>query len=271
MQTLPLTLLCPLDGLPLHTDNHVARCSSGHAFDWAKEGYLNLLPVHAKQSKDPGDSPLMVQARRRFLSTGYYHFFMDALCTHIPHEAHHILDAGCGEGSYIQRFCHTLHHADQHFYGVDISKHAVKAAAKLYPHATWLVASNRQLPFPSHSLDVVICAFGFPVWHEFKRVLKENGRVIMLDPAPNHLIQLRQSLYQNVVIKESDFLCPDDFTLQHSETIQTHISVTQADHIADLIAMTPHQHRATQQAITHICQTGCPHLTLEATIRILCA
>ena len=35
---------CPLCGAPLAGDNAL-KCSSGHSFDRAKEGYWHLLPV----------------------------------------------------------------------------------------------------------------------------------------------------------------------------------------------------------------------------------
>lgn len=38
----------------------------------AKEGYVNLLPVQHKRSRDPGDSAEMMQARRAFLDAGHY-------------------------------------------------------------------------------------------------------------------------------------------------------------------------------------------------------
>ena len=38
----------------------------------AKEGYLNLLPVQHKHSKEPGDSKQMMLARRLFLEAGFY-------------------------------------------------------------------------------------------------------------------------------------------------------------------------------------------------------
>jgi 23S rRNA (guanine745-N1)-methyltransferase len=262
-----IILTCPLDGLPLSTENGTARCSSGHAFDWAKEGYLNLLPVHAKQSKDPGDSALMVQARRRFLSAGFYNVLIDAIDEHIPQGAQFILDAGCGEGYYLNRL-HAQHPAAQ-LCGLDISKHAIKAAAKKYSDITWLVASNRQLPFLSHSLDVIICAFGFPVWHEFKRVLKPDGIVIMTDPASDHLIELRHTLYDNVITKDSVLNHPEDATLLKDQSVRYNIALQDSSLIADLIAMTPHQHRATTDAITRACETGFSDLTVHASLRIL--
>ena len=65
-------LACPLDGKPLSWSDSVWRCSDGHSFDIAKQGYVNLLPVQQKRSHDPGDSKAMVAARQRFLDAGHY-------------------------------------------------------------------------------------------------------------------------------------------------------------------------------------------------------
>jgi 23S rRNA (guanine745-N1)-methyltransferase len=263
-----IPLLCPLDGLPLVTTERVARCSGNHAFDWAKEGYLNLLPVHAKQSKDPGDSIEMIQARRRFLSAGYYDGIINAIISLLPGQDHlALLDAGCGEGTYLNKIHIAVPQAD--LYGLDISKHAVRAAAKINPQITWLVASNRQLPFPADSFDVILCAFGFPVWHEFIRVLKKDGIIIMVDPARDHLLELRQALYPDVKQKDPDFTAPDGLTLHAEHRVTGQISLTAPAMIRDLIAMTPHQHRVPQTIIDQASQTGFPTLTYDVVLRIL--
>lgn len=45
---------CPLCHAPLsRSDNHYS-CPQRHQFDLAKEGYVNLLPVQFKRSRDPG-------------------------------------------------------------------------------------------------------------------------------------------------------------------------------------------------------------------------
>ena len=57
---------CPLCNLALLKADSTLRCANNHSFDFAKEGYVNLLPVQQKNSKQPGDSLEMVQARRAF-------------------------------------------------------------------------------------------------------------------------------------------------------------------------------------------------------------
>ena len=57
---------CPLCKLELTLNDKTYRCDNNHSFDIAKEGYVNLLPVQNKKSKQPGDNLEMVQARRAF-------------------------------------------------------------------------------------------------------------------------------------------------------------------------------------------------------------
>lgn len=47
-------------------------CSNRHSFDQARSGYVNLLPVNQKRTKQPGDNKQMVHARTQFLDAGYY-------------------------------------------------------------------------------------------------------------------------------------------------------------------------------------------------------
>ena len=65
-------LACPICSAPLSTVDNGVTCPAGHRFDRARQGYLNLLPVQHKNSRDPGDNQAMVEARRDFLNAGHY-------------------------------------------------------------------------------------------------------------------------------------------------------------------------------------------------------
>ncbi|MGB9088706.1 MAG: SAM-dependent methyltransferase, partial [Pseudomonas farsensis] len=65
-------LACPLCQAPLAPLDNGVACPAGHRFDRARQGYLNLLPVQHKNSRDPGDNQAMVEARRDFLDGGHY-------------------------------------------------------------------------------------------------------------------------------------------------------------------------------------------------------
>ena len=94
---------CPICAAPLERGERAYACPNGHAYDRAREGYVHLLPANKKHSKAPGDDKGMAEARRRFLSGGYYGHLLAALCAlgaeyAPPGEA--VLDSGCGEGYY---------------------------------------------------------------------------------------------------------------------------------------------------------------------------
>ena len=105
-QKIPKNYRCPLCQQVLSFSDKNFRCSNNHNFDQAKEGYVNLLPVQHKHSKDPGDNKAMVNARRAFLDKGFYQPLIEQLLALYQQYADSnsaILDAGCGEGYYTHQ------------------------------------------------------------------------------------------------------------------------------------------------------------------------
>lgn len=196
-------LMCPLDGQPILLAGNSLRCTDGHSFDVARQGYVNLLPVQKKRSLDPGDGREMVAARQRFLDAGHYRVIAEAVATAVlamlPAERlASCLDAGCGEGYYLrhlQQVAADTRAQPLDLIAVDISKWAVQAAAKSALDATCLVASNARLPVLSGRIDCVLCMFGFPVADEFSRVLADQGELILVESGPEHLVELRDIIY----------------------------------------------------------------------------
>ncbi|OYX31435.1 MAG: rRNA (guanine-N1)-methyltransferase [Hydrogenophilales bacterium 32-62-9] len=237
-------LACPLDATPLYCDGSAWRCASGHSFDIASQGYTNLLPVQNKRSRDPGDSKEMIAARRRFLTAGFYQPIAAAVSRAVladlpPRAASSCLDAGCGEGYYLQQLTAAV--PDQQtlaLLGLDISKWAVLSAAKQDRRVNWVVGSNANLPVLPGTMDRVLCMFGFPVYAEFARVLK-------LDAGPDHLRELREIIYPSLKPERTDEMpTPAGFDRLPTETVRFSIELTRAEQIADLLTMTPHLYRA---------------------------
>jgi 23S rRNA (guanine745-N1)-methyltransferase len=269
----PFTALaCPLDGASLSLDGSAWRCAHGHSFDQASQGYIHLLPVQHKRSRDPGDSKAMVQARRRFLQAGYYEPLAEALASHVLQgvdAAVSVLDAGCGEGYYLRYLAGRSPLPQLQLCGLDISKPAVLAAAKALQPAAWLVASNARIPVPDASLDVVLCVFGFPVGSEFARVLKPGGRLIMADPGPRHLIQLRELVYDDVNLEKGrrrEVGPQYGLTKTSSEQVQFEFELPDQASIQDLLAMTPHLFRASAAGRARV--DALSSLQLQADIEI---
>lgn len=248
-------LACPLDGAPLRRDGATWRCAAGHSFDIASQGYINLLPVQQKRSRDPGDSKEMVAARRRFLNAGFYQpiaaaVSRAALADLRPGATASCLDAGSGEGYYLRQLAAAATESRQSLavLGLDISKWAVLSAAKQDKRPSWVVGSNANLPVLPGSLDRVLCMFGFPVYAEFARVLKPAGLLLQVDAGPDHLRELREIIYPALKPERSaEPRPPAGFVSLSTESIGYSADIVGAAQIADLLAMTPHLYRATAE------------------------
>lgn len=240
-------LCCPLDGDPLTLHERTWRCPHGHSFDVAKQGYVNLLPVQNKRSKDPGDSKAMVQARSRFLAQGFYAPLAERIAEVVWRDTPvSLLDAGCGEGYYLREILAARPEASTEVAALDISKWAVLSAAKSLPSATLLVASNSSIPVASSSVDTLLCLFGFPVSDEFQRVLTPGGRVLMVDPAPNHLRELKEVIYDDVRDKPDRLPLLSPWSLVNETRVTFQVALPTRDAVTDLLIMTPHLYRASR-------------------------
>ncbi len=121
-------LTCPICSAPLSTADNGVVCPANHRFDRARQGYLNLLPVQHKNSRDPGDNQAMVEARRDFLNAGHYAPVARRLAELAAERSPaRWLDIGCGEGYYTAQIAEALPHADG--YALDISAKRSSAPA----------------------------------------------------------------------------------------------------------------------------------------------
>lgn len=236
-------LICPLCRTQLARHDATWRCAANHAFDIAREGYVNLLPVQRRRSREPGDNAAMVQARRDFLAAGHYAPLCAAIVERVRVLApRDLLDIGCGEGSYTG----ALREVCTEVTGLDISKPAIRLAAKSRRDITWLVASGAQLPLADASVDLV-CSFFSPLpLDEMARVLRPGGHLLMATPAPDHLLTLRLALFDAVEPHR-----PEKFaqrlaaSFEPVDTREVRFPLQlDARALAGLLAMTPYAWRA---------------------------
>lgn len=252
-------LACPIDGQRLESHEKQLVCGNGHSFDIARQGYVNLLPVQHKRSKQPGDSKEMVVARTEFLDSGVYQPIVNKLVEitlaqiTVDKEVC-LMDAGCGEGYYLDHIFNTLENKDSDgdfsFIGLDISKDAIISATKRNKQISWIVGTNRQPPVVDASVDIILCMFGFQSFEGFNKVLKSGGKIVLVEPGPDHLKELREVIYSEV--KRSD---PQDlshvehsgYSLVDSQKLKFKTGMINNVQIKHLLLMTPHFHRAKKE------------------------
>lgn len=264
----------------LATDGRLV-CPAGHSFDIARQGYVNLLPVQHKKSRDPGDSPAMVAARSAFLDAGVYAPLADAveeralsLLAGTPAPA--VLDAGCGEGYYLdrlqRRLCPDETACTARLVGLDIAKPAILAACRRNRQIAWLVASNVRPPLLADSMDLVLCLFGFPCWEAFAGVLRPAGHVLLVDPGPDHLLELRELIYPQVrrsPPRPLDEAEAAGFRLMATESLRFCTGPLGRDQLDRLLVMTPHLYRASEDGKAAAAALDSLALTVDVVLRVL--
>jgi 23S rRNA (guanine745-N1)-methyltransferase len=177
-------------------------CARGHSFDIARSGYINLLQPQDRRSKHPGDTAAAVAARRRLHDRGVSGPLLRAIAemtAAAPGDV--VLDAGCGDGFYLGSLALE---AGFDAHGVDISTHAVDAAARRYPpgeHISkpagngkfeWIVANaDRYIPYADRSFSMVLSITARMNASEFRRVLRDDGRLLVAIPSRDDLAELR--------------------------------------------------------------------------------
>jgi len=282
-------LRCPVCQQELNeTENKKSfQCNNNHLFDRSKQGYVNLLLNHQKKSKNPGDTQDMVKARSAFLNHEYYRPVSQAFIalaaryarTAKPNDsAYAYVDIACGEGYYTSAVHNALcdvvraHHSVE-TYGLDISTPAIKAAAKRNTEITWLVASAYQLPLPSKAIDFASCLFCRLDYEEVLRILKTEGICIVATTGPNHLIELRELIYDKlksdpVPLSEHSDLSTE-LQIIAQENIKNSVIINSSEMINNLLLMTPHYWRSTLSAHQKIAKLQQLTVTIDIAFTVL--
>jgi 23S rRNA (guanine745-N1)-methyltransferase len=213
-------LLCPVRNCraALVREERRLLCARGHSFDVARSGYINLLQPQDRRSKQPGDTTAALAARRRLHDRGMTGPLLDAIGEIVAASPGDIvLDAGCGDGFYLGALARQTGFSA---HGVDISVPAIDAAARRYRGCEWIVANaDRFVPYADRSFSIVLSITARMNASEFRRVLREDGRLLVALPAPGDLVELRGAGRDRVARTVQTFA--HDFTLVDRRRITT--------------------------------------------------
>lgn len=185
-------LLCTVRNchLPLARNERRVVCPSGHSFDVARSGYINLLQPQERRSKQPGDSEEAVEARRRLHDRGVTTPLLDAIAEMASiADDDVVLDAGCGDGFYLGSL-RRRNGGEAH--GIDISIPAIDAAARRFSECEWIVGNaDRFVPYADATFTRVLSITARMNSPEFRRIIRDDGRLLVAIPSPDDLIEQR--------------------------------------------------------------------------------
>jgi 23S rRNA (guanine745-N1)-methyltransferase len=182
-------LACPVCGAGTTATDDGLRCAGGHAFDRARQGHVTLLPPGHRPPS--GDTAEQVADRVAFLAAGRYAGITAALTTAVlaDEPPGTLLDLGGGTGHHLAAVLDRL--PDAAGIVLDSSPYAARRAARAHPRALAVVADTwARLPVRDAVVDRVLVVFAPRNGAETARVLRPDGRLVVVTPAADHLGEL---------------------------------------------------------------------------------
>ena len=211
----------------------------------------------------------MVAARTKFLDGGWYEPLRDRLCVLSERNSGAgsvLLDAGCGEGYYTAALSDSISRRGGQTLGVDLSKAAVRRAAKRCPAAEIAVGSVYRLPLADATVDQLVDCFSPLAAEEFRRVLKPGGGFFYVVPGPRHLWELKEILYEHPYENEEKQDEYPGFRLTGIEAVETRALMKDPEKIQALYHMTPYTWKTPKEGAERL--RSLTELTVTAQFRI---
>ena len=240
---------CPTCRTPLRDDVDGLVCGNSHRFDRAREGYVNLLPSGRLRGRPAGDDDAMIRARRVVFDAGLYAPIVGAVAATVASLADDrdaVLDCGCGEGSYLAAATDRSGAAG---WGIDISKPAIKLAARRHRAHRYAVGSSYSLPFDDAVFAVAVSVFSPRPFTEMMRVVRAGGHALTVTPGPEHLHELKALVYDDPRRHRDDATTDDQWPTEPSSTELLRFDVRLDDPLCrrSLLEMTPYWWTATDE------------------------
>lgn len=231
-------LRCPTCAAVLHGATGRLVCDSGHSFDVARQGYVNL---DSGAGRHHGDTAAMVAARERFLAAGHYRPVVDALRPPVDDAPPGLLvDLAGGTGWYAAQLL-----GDRPGVVLDVSTAALRRAARAHPHLAAVGADAwGRTPLADGAAGVVLSVFGPRTAAEVQRVLGPGGLVVVVTPGDDHLGEVRAVLPMVEVGADKGARLQEAFAALHLVS-RDHLTWTMplpAVDVRDLVAMGPSAH-----------------------------
>lgn len=287
-------ITCPVCGEKLHRENRSLLCPAGHTFDVAKAGYVNMLPPGKEKNSRTGDEKDMVRARVEFLDKGYYNPISSAAAQILAEYAGGddtfvFCDMGCGEGHHTCRIAGEFHEKTGRevlALGFDASKYAAECACRLSKSMGWLPRGGIgeessspvqcvfmpgnlfHLPVADHSVRAAVSMFAPIAGEETRRILEQDGILAVVSSGRDHLLEMRELIYEDVHLSDSLPEVPEGFELITRRNLNYRTVIENKADIASLFVMTPFYYKTTEAGRARLAEREQLEVTAEVNISL---
>jgi 23S rRNA (guanine745-N1)-methyltransferase len=233
-------LRCPVCRAGLVDAPGALRCATGHSFDVARQGYVNLLAGRPPASPDTAD---MVAARAAVQAAGHFAPLAAAVSAAVPAGGGLVVDVGAGTGYYLAAVLDRC--PDRLGLAVDVATPAVRRAARAHPRADAVAADAWSgLPLADGCADVLLDVFAPRNGPDFHRVLRPGGTLLVVTPRPDHLAGLAPPLAVDPEKEQRlEVTLGGWFRLEETTEYRYQLELTPTD-ARLLLAMGPNAHHA---------------------------
>lgn len=149
--------------------------------------------------------------------------------------------------------------------GIDLSKAALKKAARRTPEAEFAVASVYHLPAASNTANLLVDCFAPLALEEYRRVLRPGGVFLYVVPAPRHLMEMKAVLYDQPYENPEEAVAYDGFEYLDIVPVETAMALNH-EALMDLFRMTPYTWKTPKAGVERL--ESLEHLEVIAAFRI---
>jgi 23S rRNA (guanine745-N1)-methyltransferase len=267
---------CPICKSPMKVTHLKSLvCLNNHTFDFAKQGYVNML---TRSTNSHYNKELFNARHQIIMESGLYALLhkkiSEVITEHLNaiNDEIAILDAGCGEGSHLQRILDECNNETVIGAGIDISKEGIRMAASNYKESIWLVGDLANSPVADQSCRVILNILSPANYKDFRRILVPDGLVIKVVPRSNYLKELREALFddtdkksykndETVSLFQKHFHLADIFNLSYTQEL------TQTE-LRNLAQMSPLAWNSKKGHIDHFTNQDTSEITIDLDILV---
>ncbi|NLC33762.1 MAG: methyltransferase domain-containing protein [Erysipelothrix sp.] len=239
-------LKCPHCQEVFEVDDQSLLCLNNHRYNLNRKGYVQF----SKPLNDQLYTKDLFTARREIITSNIYEPFIRALKKYCDDTYGLVVDAGCGEGSFLKQ---VLEDRDKPFgLGLDLALSGIDLASDDINH-NYLVADLANMPLQDQSGDLILNILSPANYTEFQRILKDDGHLIKVIPNENYLKEIRDltthSDYSNDEVLN---ILNDKMDIISSEDVTYTVEITRLQS-EQLLAMTPmSNHQTYTKQLTEI-------------------